>query len=812
MGFAKVKIFLLALILHSAHCYGQQENYINSTFSNTRFHQTDSGLQIIEKQLTKCRQKIENSFFIPNQAIVVKAEKIFQEPIAEKEKLLTIHGNVTYYFNYRSYIDTPFAENNIMQHAVQTRLDIKLKEKYPFTVYLTSRRSNSDYFSNATDVSFQFHQAQMLENIKRDIRDRNEKLLYNKSLSLTPSQLYQREKDGILKDVGNFKNIDAKGKLSELTAEKQKELQEKFGKLYEDYKSKMNKLEALKAFAKSTSGAQEQVEEKERQLRETASEPLKNAQAIIEDKETALRNYANKNKDSVENKANNFLVKNKTVIKADSIKNRLTERIATKQQQYEKLQKEVAQSEQALQAYQKKITDSLQAIRKLVNKITDKSTLDEYLHKTEGSVYALPKMQRLLLSIKQIGIGRSWIDYSELTVKNISLSGFNIEANPNNIYFAAAAGKVNYRFRDYLVKGSYTGSNQSVGLIRAGFGKKEKNNIILTYYTGQKALLAQTNPTDAATQKIAGFSVETRKKIDEHNYLTAEYARSTTSALQNKVLDFTTNSNEAFSIKLFSDYGTTKVNGYYRKTGEAFQSFTLFPTNNKQDAWMLRATQAIWKKRILVDAAIRKNDFNSPIAAPNFSNTNVFKSFQVTARIPKYPFVSAGYYPSSQLTLSDNNVLYENRYNTLNTIISHSYYVGKLSMNSNATFTKFYNSGSDTGFIYFNASTLTLNHSVNLQKFVLQGILTIIEQSYLKQTTIEPVLTYNLKNTLSVSGSIKWNRINHIETLWGGTAGLNLYINKIGTLQIQYDKIYLPSYSRNLLPVDMGRLTFSREF
>ena len=30
--------------------------------------------------------------------------------------------------------------------------------------------------------------------------------------------------------------------------------------------------------------------------------------------------------------------------------------------------------------------------------------------------------------------------------------------------------------------------------------------------------------------------------------------------------------------------------------------------------------------------------------------------------------------------------------------------------------------------------------------------------------------------------------------------------------KIQYDKIYLPGYSRNLLPVDMGRVTFSREF
>jgi hypothetical protein len=783
------------LCMHNAYAQVNIGASSDSTaITKSTFIQTDSGLFIIQQLVGKCRQKAESSFFIPNEIEIGRGvrERRLYEPQNDKDDFLTIHGNITYSLNYRSYIDTPFAEKDVMQHAVQTRLDIKLKNKYPFTVYLTSRRSNSDYFSNATDVSFQFHQAQMLDNIKKEIRTGKENLLLNKSLSLTPAQLYQREKEGALKDIGNFSNFNIKDKVSKIVEAQQEEIQQKFAKLYEEYKANMDKLAALKALSISGASAQNEVEKKER----------------------SLRGKVNKVTDSLENVAKAFGEKHigKYTNKADTLINTATEKIEDKKQQLEKLQKEVAQSEQRLKLYQKKITDSLQKVKKGIANITDKNSLNEYLHKTGGSIKEIPTLQRLLLSIKQIGLGRSWIDYSELTVKNISLTGFNIEMNPNNIYFAAAAGKVNYRFRDYIVKGNYAGSNQSVGLVRAGFGKKDKNNIIVTYYAGQKALLTQANPTDAATQKISGFSVETRKKIDEHNYVIGEYARSTSPTLKTKTFNFKNNTNEAFSIKLFSDYGNTKVNGYYRKTGEDFQSFTLFPTNNKQDAWMLRAKQTIWKKRILLDAAIRKNDFNSPIAAPNFSNTNVFKSFQVTARIPKYPFVSAGYYPSSQLTLSDNNVLFENRYNTLNTIISHSYFVNKLSMNTNATYTKFYNSGSDTGFIYYNASTLTLNHSVNLKSFIVQGIVTVTDQSFLKQTTIEPVLTYQLKNILSISSSVKWNRVNRTETLWGGTAGLNLYLKKIGVLQMQYDKIYLPGFSRNLLPVDMGRVTFSREF
>ena len=157
-------------------------------------------------------------------------------------------------------------------------------------------------------------------------------------------------------------------------------------------------------------------------------------------------------------------------------------------------------------------------------------------------------------------------------------------------------------------------------------------------------------------------------------------------------------------------------------------------------------------------------------------------------------------------------MLFEHRYNTLNIILSHTYLAGKLSMSSNATYTKFYNKGVDTGFIYYNATTLSFNHSINLASLMLQGIITITNQSFLNQTTIEPVVSYQLKNKLSLSGSVKWNRVNHSETLWGGTAGLNLYLKKFGTIQMQYDKIYLPGYNRNLMPVDMGRLVFSRVF
>jgi hypothetical protein len=213
-----------------------------------------------------------------------------------------------------------------------------------------------------------------------------------------------------------------------------------------------------------------------------------------------------------------------------------------------------------------------------------------------------------------------------------------------------------------------------------------------------------------------------------------------------------------------------------------------------------------------VDAAIRKNDFLSPVAAPNFNSRMIFKSIQATLRIPKYPFVSVGYYPSSQLSLSNDNILTESQYNTFNALVSHNYTVKGLAMNSNAMYTKFYNSGSDSGFIYYNASSYTITQSFYLGALTLQAMAAVTDQQNLKLVTLEPMINYQFKNKISVSGSFKWSRLNHTENLFGGTAGLNLYFKKLGTLQLNYDKSWLPGYSRVLIPVDIGRMSFYREF
>jgi hypothetical protein len=687
--------------------------------------------------------------------------------------LLKIQGNILYNFSYRSYSDTPFAQNGLMQHLVQTSLNFVIKDKYPVRLAISNRSSNSPYFRNITDVNFQFNRQQLLSNIKEGLK--------TKVVALA-------NKDALLK-------------------------------VEEQYKNNVQKMQELQNWVNSPARVQELIEEKERSIQKRIS-------ALPS--QLSLDNILPKSniQDSLSNRVGELQKKAQDEAKqwvAKRTDSSLIEKFNAKKEELAKLQATVKEYEVRIKQLKKTAQDSITAIKRAISSLNNPSSLFAFMKKNGMAKGELTKAQRLLLSINQVGIGRGWVDYSELTVKNLSLTGVNIEMNPMPFYFAVAAGKVNYRFRDFIIKNTSL-PDQSLYLARIGVGQKEKNNFILTFYNGKKSVLNYTiDNTPASVQKVIGISAEARMAINENNYILAEVAKSSfnnagipppSSDLMRKAFNLKIRSNEAYSIKLFSQnpQTNTKFTGYYRKIGENFQSFNLYPININQDAWMAKLNQQLWKKRISLEAAIRKNDFESPIAAPSFNNKTIFKSIQASVRIPKYPFVSIGYYPSSQLSVSNNDVLIENQYNTLNAVVSHNYQLQHIGMNTNAVITKFYNSSNDSGFIYFNAASYTVNQSLILSQLTLQSSASLTEQEDLHLFSLEQLLSYQFKNKLTLSGSIKWNRANRAQTFFGSTAALSVPIKKVGVIQINYDKTYLPDFNRALMPVDMGRMSFYRAF
>ena len=808
------RIFILILLaVAGGRCFSQQSNTTSSSLEAlTIINENYTGRSInIGDSVLILTGNCKNScllFFKKREYESIKYQKVPHLTTIEKidNQPLKIHGNIRYNFNYRSYIDTPFAQNDLMQHFVQSIFNLRILDKYPVRITLTGRSTNSPYFKNTLDVNFDFKRGLLLDNIKAGLKE---------NLNSINSQA-----NGILQNAASLK----KGILTLPNIAEWADLD----KLKENerlFSIKEQELLQMQNYTTGNTRIQELVEKREIQLQQDANPPnfIKAPPPAItfdeiKDNQSTREFLAalQKRLDAKETAAKKKIPLEAVTAKLDSVKKKIL-----------KLESELKKEAALLKKEQKKVLDSIGNIKKEIGSLATTAGLYAFMDKHHISKSSLTKGQKILLAINQFGIGRTWIDYSELTVKNISIAGFNIEMNPLPFYLAFAAGKVNYRFRDFIYKTNQTAlPSQSVALVRAGLGQKEKNNIIFTFYDGKKSVLNSVSTiTNNGIQHVIGYSAETRLALDVNNYIIAEFAKSSyytnvaeqpsAKDLSKKAFNFKEKTNEAYSIKLFSHYPATdtRFTGYFKKLGEHFQSFTLYPLGINQEAWMAKLNQNIWKKRIVLDAAIRKNDFNSPIAAPSFNSKTVFKSFQASVRIPRYPFLTVGYYPSSQLSLGNNNVLSESQYNTLNAIASYSYvFKGSISMNTNALYTKFYNTGSDTGFIYFNASTYTINHNLFFHHLQLQTGISVTEQQQLHLFNLEQNLSYQVKNIIGLSAGLKWTRENYTKNLFGAKAGMNILLKNIGTIQLNYEKIYLPAYNRSLMPVDIGQVNFYREF
>jgi hypothetical protein len=779
MGNAHKYIILAGLLVFSSMIFGQTPELPNSSYYNRI---TDLNPRYYTRHDTVwvysgiCKT-LKITTLTGQDAVAYLNGKTYD---STKSPFLKIHGNIQYNFTYRSFVDTPFSQTDFAQHSLQTSLDFVIRDHYPVKVILLSRRSNSPYFNNMTDVAVQFNRGMFLNDLKENL---------NKKIPGAISM----------------------GKLPEAELA---------------YNRKQWAIEGLQAWLNHPARLQEIMEEKERWAAKKAMEGTQlPGRKNINEKITGSIDSAFDHIDTANKLKTDSLTGDIKTVKDSTGKFEVLKQYEQKQMELKNALQELKSLDKKVKSVKKSILDSISMFRQQLAKITDAAALKDFIREHKLDAKDLPKGWQTLSAINTIGIGRTWIDYSELTVKNISLTGINAEITPSRFYFAFAAGRINYRFRDFVIKNNHQ-PRQSLYLVRAGVGKKDGNNFILTWYDGKRNLLNPYGNLSATNQleKVIGISAQSRLQVNSNTFLTLEVARSSfhttgtvnqdNKELIKKVWNLRDRSNEAYSISLSSYWPqtNTKFSGYYRKMGEHFQSFNLQPVNADQEAYQLRVQQSLWKRKLSLEAGIRKNDFSNVFINPGLSSKTIFKSVQATLRIPKYPMVSVGYYPSSQLTVLDNNVIVENQYNTLSTIINYGYRVKNLSMTSNMVYLKFYNSGADTGFIYYNASSITLNQYLFWNKFQLQSGLTFTSQRDLDVLTLEQSASYQVAKWFTLSGALKYNRVNHSATLWGGGAGASILLNRFGTVQLSYDKSYFPGQSRNLLPVDMGRMTYTRTF
>jgi hypothetical protein len=554
-------------------------------------------------------------------------------------------------------------------------------------------------------------------------------------------------------------------------------------------KKQIEKYNALKSKLSSNGLAQQLIEEREKKYLQPLQAPVADLPGreknISNSGEETLLSLVDEKRTELDSLQNNI---NKIRTQVDSIKNKMAADIAL--------------------------------VRQKISKAVDPRELVKVSHEY-GLEDKKDQWTKLISGIKSIGIGRSVLNYSELTARNVSLTGLNLEYNPN-LYVAVTAGKIDYGFRDFFGRNDHV-SNQYLLMGRFGIGDIEKKAIIFSLFTGRKtnygSILSDTVNSNVL---LTGYSIETILKKNAHTQFSAEIAKSTppvTGRLSankqtNKLFNLSDQSNLGISVKGETIiYETqTKLSAFFKKIGENFQSFSLFNYNTDQTAWMMKVEQPLFKNKIDISGTVRKNDFVNPFTEKTFKTNTVFSSIQLSVRIPKWPSINVGYYPGSQLYIIERNRVRENVYYILNGTIIHQYKMAGLHFVSSAIYNNYTSKGTDSGFFNYSGKSYMLSQSVTGRKLQLQGNYNYTDQRELQFYTIESNANYTFGTMLGMGAGIKYNKIITGSTYWGGTGQLLLNINRVGSLQLQYEKSFLPTTQQTLFPVEVGRLTLFKNF
>jgi hypothetical protein len=700
--------------------------------------------------------------------VVKEPVKMVEPAKPQRIPFLQVHGNIMYNVNYYSNIDTPFNEQHVYQHTVQTYLDITVKGQYPMRVYFTNRFSNSSLFRNFSDLNLNYNNTQFTQKIKTQVRER---FLASLPSPTAPDSLKQ-----------------------ELNAT-------------------IKKLKVLDGRIKNPGLIQKMVEAREKAMRDSLAKMLNKPDTSYR---LPVASYG---------KITDTLMTRLGIDTAN-----IEAAYALKKQQVDSLRTRVVALQQMIKAATGQSQEAVNKVCSDIEQAKNPAKLKKIMEDNHIGDSILPKGYKTLMAIRSFGIGRSVVNYSELSAKNISVNGFQAEYNPD-AYYAVATGSVDYRFRDFIVKGPKQ-SGQYLTILRYGRGLKDGNNIIFTWFGGRRQLYnagtvdtSQSVGIQTPSSALMGFTLEGKYRLTNNIMLTAEVAKSSypvyardssgKSSLPSQMLEMSNRHNEAYSLKAdaFFPKTQTTVRGTFKRLGANFQSFSTFTDGSAQTAWSASVQQLFFKRQLTLALGANTNDFSNPFIGSRYRSTTVFKSVQATWRRNKWPVVSLGYFPSSQITKLGDGLYQENLFYTLTGNVTHTYNVRQLMMNSALVYTQFYNRSTDSGFVYFNTKNLLLSQSVFMQQLTLQANAAgAINQDY-RLYTLEGKALYNINKYVSVGGGLKYNYQTqfNIEQL-GYSAETSLQIPKLGQIQFSAEKGFIPGMNKQLVPNNTGRATYFKTF
>ncbi len=719
-------------------------------------------------------------------------------PVEAPRKHTDIHGNVSYDFFYRSAIDTPYADRNVMQHTLSTNLYTTIRNELPVVIQLNVRKSNSYLFKNYVDANIQFDGTAYRSLTKQRLKTQAISLLKQKSpeqeLQNALQKLYairqqleswlldgrqlQRaieSRQALLKDLTDLNSLEWAGGDNgrQLLMDSIQRRRENLAlHHYQDYLNKVRQNKgSIKSLRQSYSKIQNEV----------------SGLALTDKQEKAiafLNEYADKNK-----------------------------RYKEYNRKIDSLQEKYQSAKQALQQRKDSVTS-------IIDGTANPAALKQFMKEYRLDSLKIYRRMNHLLSIKKLAVGRTNVDYSELTVKNISVTGINTEYY-NRFYFAAAAGTVDYRYRDFIVAG-IPKLPQYLTLVRAGLGDIAETGITVTVYRGKKQATWFNDQNRPGVSSVFGIALETRYRMDKNNFIVAEAAKSSypgfvplqnSNAATGKPLRLSDRSNEAYSVQLFSNFPSTQTRlyGQYKKLGINFQSFNIFNYNANYHVWHVRGDQYLLKRKLFISASVKTNEYNSPYAIYRYKSNTLFTTVQATLRLKKWPVLSTAYMPSSQLYKTGNDII-ETRFSTLMASANYMFKAGRYYMYSMVMYNKFFNDRDQQQFMYYNASNWLLNLSMMHEAFSLNTTAGLSYNADYRLHTLDEGFQYRFNKWLRAGSGLKWNVLNTTTHAIGYYGNMKLLLRKLGEFDLSFDHGFLPGLNSGLLPNNMGRIIYFKTF
>jgi hypothetical protein len=753
-----------------AHAYAQLDSS-SYLIPHRLYHKEGNRIFLYFAHRTTCKSFYIDSISFPDPRmvdVIVLPDIPGRAGRPKRAPLLQLHGNFSYAFDYRSVLDTPFATNNLQQHHEQVYADAKLMGKYPFRVIVSSRQSNSPFFKNYTDVNVEFKQPAYRQTVKENM------------VAAMKARIQAQD------SLGAYER--------QLNGERSKWL-------------------SLTRWLNDPARQQEVVQEKERLYHEVLSLGSKTASGV-----SGKDSSSGSSDSSVSRKRDSLMA----LIRQPGL---LEKKMQAAKKSADSLLKAMAGTKfQSDSAHGKE--DS--TIRALETQIRNARSADELeAAGRQAGASGLSTLDKRLLSLTHFNVGRAAVNYSELTVNNISLTGVNIEYHPS-WYAAFAAGTVDYLFRDFVVApGSLPKQNLVLG--RLGWGNKKKQIYILTVYTGTKnsfggnAIVVPASGQPVSTTSVFGYSIEAKYTLDPNKLLTFEAAKSSApyaagvgrNASFKDAFAYANRNNEAYAAKFDLNIPKTHstFNLFYKVVGADFQSYSVFNTGNRQIGWGIKWRQVLFSNQLTVTAQVKKTTFDDPLLLSSYSTSMLFESLQLVYRRRKWPVFSLGYMPSTQLTKDSAGNLVQNVYYALTATAVYTYTVKKLRMTSSLMYSRFYNKGTDSGFALYDAETTLYTQQIYWGKWNTQTDIQYTQQPSLDYWMFQQGLTVGIGKYVTIGGSLKNDRVTGGgRSYWG--AGLQGQVNfkKVGSLRLQYSKDYIPNGTGTLVPYNWGRANWIKTF